>query len=293
VLDFSRERHRLHRLRRPHARHLSTLFTFLTSENSNRITTLNNKQAGPSPPSASNSSGPPPMRGDVVDFYELLGVRSFCFSFSLEKTRQKKVSFLSRRLRPTWKEKKLTLHSSSPLSLQVDDDASPEAIKAAYRLLAKTCHPDVHSEGHALCILLNEAYETLSSLEARRSYNAKLQAALDAADDDYTGKPLSKWLADHRRGKAMPGETRAVFVDELSCIGCKNCIFEAAATFRVEREHGRARVFAQWIDEEAKIQRSIDSCPVSCIHWVEKEDLPALEHVTQKVLTGKRFWKFL
>ena len=27
-------------------------------------------------------------------------------------------------------------------------------------------------------------------------------------------------------GKAQPGETRAVFVDELSCIGCKNCIFE-------------------------------------------------------------------
>ena len=180
--------------------------------------------------------------------------------------------------------------SSSPLippSSQVDDDASPEAIKTAYRDLAKTCHPDVNSDGHALCILLNEAYETLSSFEARELYNAQLQASLDAAADDYTGKPLSKWLVGHKRGKAKPGETRAVFVDELSCIGCKNCIFEAAATFRVEREHGRARVFAQWLDDEAKIQRSIDSCPVSCIHWVEKEDLPALEHVTQKVLTGE------
>lgn len=43
-------------------------------------------------------------------------------------------------------------------------------------------------------------------------------------------------------------------------------------------------MFAQWIDSEEKIQRSIDSCPVSCIHWVDKDDLPALEHVTQKVL---------
>jgi len=69
-----------------------------------------------------------------------------------------------------------------------------------------------------MCILLNEAYESLtSSLESRESYNAKLQAALDAAaeDDGYTGKPLSKWLVGHRRGKAKLDETRAVFVDEL------------------------------------------------------------------------------
>lgn len=30
------------------------------------------------------------------------------------------------------------------------------------------------------------------------------------------------------------------------------------------------------------IQASIDACPVDCIHWVDKEQLPALEHVMQK-----------
>ena len=41
--------------------------------------------------------------------------------------------------------------------LGVDDDAQPEVIKAAYRTLAKSCHPDfLGNEGHNICILLNE-----------------------------------------------------------------------------------------------------------------------------------------
>jgi ferredoxin len=187
------------------------------------------------------------------------------------------------------RERKRRTPTPSPFSSsQVDDDAPVGAIKAAYRALAKSCHPDVHADGHDLCILLNEAYETLADDRARAAYNATLQAALDAAADGYTGEPLSKWMAGKSRGRAVAGETRAVYVDELACIGCQNCIFEAAATFRVEKTHGRARVFAQWIDPEEKIQRSIDSCPVSCIHWVDKGDLPALEHVTQRVLTERR-----
>ena len=39
---------------------------------------------------------------------------------------------------------------------------------------------------------------------------------------------------------------------------------------------------AQWIDSEPKIQESIDACPVECIHWVSKEELPTLEYVMQK-----------
>ena len=171
---------------------------------------------------------------------------------------------------------------------QVDDDASPDDIKAAYRYLAKACHPDVHADGHDLCVLLNEAYTTLSNDTQRAAYNGVLQAALDEAADDFTDRPLSKWLVGHKLGKAAPGETRGVFVDELACIGCQNCIFEAAATFRMEKTHGRARVFAQWVDPEARIQRSIDACPVSCIHWVDADDLPALEYVTQRVLTERK-----
>lgn len=41
--------------------------------------------------------------------------------------------------------------------------------------------------------------------------------------------------------------------------------------------------FLQWLNSEADIQSAIDSCPVDCIHWVDKSQLPALEYVTSKM----------
>eukprot|EP01025_Chloroclados_australasicus_P004085 TRINITY_DN10988_c0_g1_i1.p1 TRINITY_DN10988_c0_g1~~TRINITY_DN10988_c0_g1_i1.p1 ORF type:complete len:359 (-),score=41.76 TRINITY_DN10988_c0_g1_i1:208-1284(-) len=170
--------------------------------------------------------------------------------------------------------------------LQVDDDADLEEVKAAYRKQAKVCHPDFTGEaGHNMCILLNEAYETLSNMQLRGAYNAQLEIALRDERDGYTGQPLSKWIPDVQPSMAKhedPEESRAVFVDEQACIGCKNCVWVAPATFRVEASYGRSRVFAQWINEEDDIQCAIDSCPVDCIHWVNREELPALEYVCQK-----------
>lgn len=168
--------------------------------------------------------------------------------------------------------------------LGVDDTATEVEIKSAWRSLAKVCHPDISGDeiGHNLCILLNEAYEVLSDPEQRREYNRALDEALADEQDGYTGQPLSKWVANTKMGKNTDAdESRAVFVDELTCIGCKQCVWCAPATFRIEEDHGRSRVFAQWLDTEDNIQSAMDACPVSCIHWVEKEDLPALEFVTQ------------
>lgn len=109
----------------------------------------------------------------------------------------------------------------------------------------------------------------------------------------YAGKALSKWGPDTRMGYRSktqdPNETRAVFVDENSCIGCMNCVHNAPRTFRMNPLHGKARVFCQWLDEEDALDTAIQSCPVDCIHWVEKEELPALEYVCQNV----RFRTFL
>lgn len=82
-----------------------------------------------------------------------------------------------------------------------------------------------------------------------------------------------------------PAESRAVFVDESSCIGCMNCIYTAPATFRMNHEYGRARVFAQWMNTEDDLDTAILSCPVDCIHWVERSELPALEYVCQNLQT--------
>ena len=111
----------------------------------------------------------------------------------------------------------LTTEKLSGTVLQVNDDATASEIKFAYRNLAKECHPDyLGNEGHNICILLNEGYETLSDPMRRSVYNEQLQAALIEAMDDYTGQPLSKWMAGHKMGKSSSeSETRAVFV--VSC----------------------------------------------------------------------------
>lgn len=55
----------------------------------------------------------------------------------------------------------------------------------------------------------------------------------------------------------------------------------APATFRMEQEYGRARVYAQWVNTEEELEEAVQSCPVNCIHWVDKDDLPALEYAMQ------------
>lgn len=168
--------------------------------------------------------------------------------------------------------------------LGVDDDATHTEIKSAYRSLAKQCHPDIlGTAGHEMSILLNEAFQVLTDYDKRYVYNEELQEALTAGDDDYTGVPLSKWLVGHKLGKATDlNEQRAVFVDEGSCIGCKQCVWLAPATFRMESDYGRSRVFAQWANTEDDIDAAIQSCPVDCIHWTTQSQLASLEYMTRK-----------
>ena len=35
------------------------------------------------------------------------------------------------------------------------------------------------------------------------------------------------------------------------------------------------------------LQAAIHSCPVECIHWVQKQELPALEYVMQRKITER------
>lgn len=155
--------------------------------------------------------------------------------------------------------------SSSSLSdfdlydlLGIDSSSDQTQIKTAYRSLQKRCHPDIAGPaGHDMAIILNEAYSVLSDRNSRLAYD-KEHAKIEELKG-YTGKPLySTWLGPET-------EERAVFVDELKCVGCLKCALFAEKTFAIESTYGRARVVAQWADPEHKIKESIDSCPVDCI----------------------------
>uniref|UniRef100_A0A6U3QLD1 Uncharacterized protein n=1 Tax=Ditylum brightwellii TaxID=49249 RepID=A0A6U3QLD1_9STRA len=51
----------------------------------------------------------------------------------------------------------------------------------------------------------------------------------------------------------------------------------AQSTFFMHEEHGRARVFQQWGDDDETIQIAIETCPVDCIHCVPFDELVKLE----------------
>lgn len=75
---------------------------------------------------------------------------------------------------------------------------------------------------------------------------------------------------------------KGVYVDEVTCIGCKHCAHTAQNTFYIEPEHGRARAIRQDGDPEEVIQEAIDTCPVNCIHWVDYTELKKLEQERQE-----------
>ena len=70
---------------------------------------------------------------------------------------------------------------------------------------------------------------------------------------------------------------KGVYVDEITCIGCKHCAHVARNTFYIEPDYGRSRVISQDIDPQDLIQEAIDTCPVDCIHWVDYTELRSLE----------------
>lgn len=70
---------------------------------------------------------------------------------------------------------------------------------------------------------------------------------------------------------------KGVYVDEITCIGCKHCAHVARNTFYIEPDYGRARAIRQDGDAEEVIQEAIDTCPVNCIQWVDYTALRRLE----------------
>jgi len=70
--------------------------------------------------------------------------------------------------------------------LGVSRDATPDEIRAAYRRLAKQCHPDINQDPDAneRFIAIQQAYETLIDPDARARYDIALQGGAGPAPHD-------------------------------------------------------------------------------------------------------------
>ena len=69
-----------------------------------------------------------------------------------------------------------------------------------------------------------------------------------------------------------PDDPQMAFVDEFSCIGCKNCAEVSRSTFTMTVQ-GTARAYQQGADDRGVIEEAMDCCPVDCIHWTSKREL--------------------
>lgn len=157
--------------------------------------------------------------------------------------------------------------------LGVPVGASPQDIRKAYRKLQKKYHPDIAGEkGHATALLLNEAYQILMRDDLRAKYDVS-HGKISHVNGQFTGVAYSSWNG--------PERPEALFVDENACIGCRECVFHASKTFVMDEALGCARVKVQYGDDDSQIKVSMDSCPVNCIHWVDREDLPILEYLAR------------
>lgn len=87
--------------------------------------------------------------------------------------------------------------------LQVNPEADPEVIEAAYRQLAKKYHPDVSQADGATKLMqeINEAYDTLRDPSRRATYNARRPAPTGGSD-----RPSPNASSARQRGNANPGQ---------------------------------------------------------------------------------------
>ncbi|XP_077220503.1 chaperone protein dnaJ C76, chloroplastic-like [Tasmannia lanceolata] len=152
--------------------------------------------------------------------------------------------------------------------LGVSAESTAQEIKEAYRKLQKKYHPDIAGQrGHEHSLMLNEAYRVLMREDLRRKYD--ISTGEKGFESPFSG--YSSWNG--------PLRSQALFVDENACIGCRECVHHASNTFAMDEALGRARVKVQFGDDDEKIQVSVDSCPVNCIHWVDKEEVELLEYL--------------
>lgn len=93
--------------------------------------------------------------------------------------------------------------------------ASREEIKSSYKSLLKAVHPDVVGpSANDLAILMNKACEVLLDEGGLRELYEREVEEFRGEEGGFDGQPVSGWM-----GKE--GETRAMFVDETACIGCR------------------------------------------------------------------------
>ena len=123
---------------------------------------------------------------------------------------------------------------------------------------------------------VDDTKETKNEVQGMKEYRQQSVYDWEEYDEDLTLVESHTKVAVDEDTKE-PIRQQMVYVDEHACIGCTNCAMVAQSTFFMEEEHGRARVFQQWGDDDETVAIAIETCPVDCIHYIPYQELVALE----------------
>jgi ferredoxin len=127
---------------------------------------------------------------------------------------------------------------------------------------------------NTLDVATDTSLEDAQQVEGMQTYRERVFEA-ERLEDLSVIESHSRVEIDKETGE--PVRSQMVYVDEHTCIGCTNCAMIAQNTFFMHDEHGRARVYNQWGDDDETIQVAIETCPVDCIHYVPYPELVKLE----------------
>lgn len=122
---------------------------------------------------------------------------------------------------------------------------------------------------------VDDSRETTDEVSGMKEYREELYDYEEEEEDWNLVESHTRVEKDQETGEAI--RQQMVYVDEHACIGCYNCANIAQSTFFMEDEHGRARVFEQWGDDDDTIACAIETCPVDCIHYIPYDELVRLE----------------
>jgi len=123
-------------------------------------------------------------------------------------------------------------------------------------------------------------YGTAIGFDAPQDMNSMDECEI--IDVDYDTKPQWEKKSSHELiALASDGKTplwmrdgEFIFIDEESCIGCKQCAHASPDSFML-LDNGRARTFQQ--RNTPDVAMGVEACPVNCMHPVSFEELREME----------------
>mmetsp|Transcript_90 Transcript_90/g.93 ORF Transcript_90/g.93 Transcript_90/m.93 type:complete len:529 (+) Transcript_90:266-1852(+) len=110
-------------------------------------------------------------------------------------------------------------------------------------------------------------------LEQGETYATTTSQTAEYKDKEKTSHEFVEMASDGKTPLYLR-DGEFIFIDEESCIGCRQCTNVAPSSFLM-LDNNRARCYQQRNDMD--VEAAIESCPVNCMHHVSFDELKELE----------------